>query len=76
MANITKDILKDKWGEIQKIISTLPTYEELLEKYRILGANESLSDIQVPETALDTIIKYSPLIRNRLTLMRLKRLIK
>ena len=75
MASITKDLLKAKWGEIQKIILTLPTYEQLLEKYRILGANESLSDIQVPETALDNIIKYSPLIRNRLTLMRLKRLI-
>ncbi len=76
ISGITAKLLKDNWAKICDIVLGIPTCEELLEKYRALGLNENLSDIEVPVNALDNIIKYSPLVRNRITLMRLRSLIK
>lgn len=70
---ITAEQIKAKWGEICEIVRDVPTYEELLSVYRTIGAYSTLEDIGVPGDRLEKLIEYSPLVRNRLTLMRLRR---
>ncbi len=62
----------EHWNEICAVIDGIPTYDELMEKYQILGAKTTLSEIEIPEDKLDILLEYSPLVRNRLTLMRLR----
>ena len=73
---ITAKIIEDNMGKICDIINDIPTYEELIKKYKILGAKYSLSDINVSDDKLDLILEYSPLVRNRLTFMRLLKALK
>jgi glycerol-1-phosphate dehydrogenase [NAD(P)+] len=73
---ITAKLIEEKWDKIRDIIDTIPTYKELIEKYEILGVKSKLGDIDVSEEKLDALMEYSPLVRNRLTLMRLRRAIK
>ena len=73
---ITANLIEEKWDKIRDIIDTTPTYKELIEKYEILGVKSKLGDIDVSEEKLDALMEYSPLVRNRLTLMRLRRAIK
>lgn len=75
-SGIKAKTITDKWNAICDIINTIPTYDELIKKYRLLGAKWSLSDIDVPEEKLDILLEYSPFVRNRLTLMRLRRAMK
>jgi GTP pyrophosphokinase len=42
---------------------------------KMIGAKASLSDIDVDEDKLSVLLEYSPLVRNRLTLMRLRKCI-
>lgn len=73
---ITAKMMNDNRKAICDIIASIPTYEELLKTYEALGVKSTLSDIDVAEDKLDTILEYSPLVRNRITLMRLRRAIK
>ena len=61
------------WPEICEIIDSVPTCDRLMEKYEKLGVKSTLADISVPEPYLDALLEYAPLVRNRLTLMRLRR---
>ena len=72
---LTGQAICEKWVEICNIISSIPTYEELFEIYKLLGTKASLSDIGVDEGKTSILLEYSPLVRNRLTLMRLRRMI-
>lgn len=72
-AGITAELIAEKWEQIREIIDTVPTPEELIEKYEVLGLKSSLGDIDVPREKRDLLLEYSPLVRNRLTLMRLRR---
>lgn len=71
--SVNAKLIEEKWDKICDIINTVPTYNELIEKYEILGVKSNLGDIGVPEEKLDSLMEYSPLVRNRLTLMRLRR---
>lgn len=73
---ITAEQIKDKWEKICDVVNEIPSYDTLLEKYRILGLKESFEDIGIDENMKEKIMKYSPLIRNRLTLMRLSKCFK
>ena len=64
------------WPEIQEIVAEIPTAEELTERLTALGTKVSLSDIGVPEEKLPEILDTAPYCRNRLTLMRLRRMIR
>ena len=75
-ADMTAKRIADKWNEICSIIDTVPTYEQLIKIYEMLGTKSCLTDIGIPENRLDALLEYSPLVRNRLTLMRLRRAIK
>ena len=71
---ITEKALTNHLKGICEIIKSIPTYEELIKIYEILGAKSSLSHIGIPEEKLSTLLEYSPLVRNRLTLMRIRRI--
>lgn len=73
---IKSQTITDNWNRICDIIDTIPSYDELIKKYEMLGAKSNLSDIDVPEEKIDILMEYSPLVRNRLTLMRLCRALK
>ena len=72
---ITAELIEEKWEQVREIIDAIPTPEELIEKYEVLGVKASLGDIDVPGEKRDLLLEYSPLVRNRLTLMRLRRAI-
>ena len=71
---MNEEIFMSHFEKIQEIINSIPTYDELIKTYEMLGAKSSLNDIGVPEEKLCTLLEYSPLVRNRLTLMRLGRM--
>ena len=71
---ITEKILMSHFEGIREIINSIPTYEELIKIYKMLGAKASLGDIGISEDKLCHLLEYSPLVRNRLTLMRLRRI--
>jgi glycerol-1-phosphate dehydrogenase [NAD(P)+] len=70
-----KDIEKS-WKDICNIIADLPDPEYLLEVYALFNAKKNLEDIEVSENYAQQLIEYSHLVRNRLTLMRLRKCIK
>ena len=74
-AGITADKIKEKWAEIIEIINSIPTYEELVRIYKLLGINKTLEDIGIPEKYENLILDFSPLVRNRVTLMRIRKAI-
>ena len=49
------------------------TCDDLIEKYKLLGAKFCPADIGVSEECVETLLEYSPFVRNRLTLMRLRK---
>lgn len=73
---ITAKALEEKWEEIVKVIDAIPTYEALYTVFGTLGVKASLSDIGVPEEKEAFLLDYSPLVRNRVTLMRLRAMMK
>ena len=71
---MNEKILASHITRICEIIDSIPTYDELIKIYNILGAKSSLSDINISQKKLCALLEYSPLVRNRLTLMRLRRM--
>lgn len=61
------------WSKICDEIKTLPEVEQLEAIYLSLGVKSKLSDIDVPDEKVDKLLDYSPMVRNRLTLMRLRK---
>lgn len=74
-AGITAELLANRWDVICAIVRTVPTERELLDKYRVLGLVSTLDELGVPEDKHNVLLDVSPLVRNRLTLMRLRRAI-
>lgn len=75
LAKVTPDKLEKAWPEIRRLVAEIPTGEEIFDFLEALGAKRTLSDIEVPEEKLPTLLDGSPLIRNRLTLMRIRRML-
>lgn len=67
--------LKEKWGEIVKIIRSVPSYEECLEAMKKAGCKLTVADIGKEEKLFFDCMKYSPYMRRRLTLLRMKDMI-
>jgi len=70
---ITAERITECWEKICGIIDEIPQEETLLALYEMLSVRKTLSDIGVAEEKTEALLKYSPLVRNRLTLMRLLR---
>lgn len=72
-AGITGQQIRSHWDAIRGEIGKLPDPDALLETYRKLGVKSCLADIQVPDALEERLLDVSPMVRNRLTLMRLRR---
>ena len=76
LAPVTAEAVITAWPEMRKIISSIPRPEEIEEKLAAIGAKRSLSDIGVDPALEPLLLDACPLGRNRLTLMRLRRMLR
>ena len=72
---VDKDDLKNKWGEIRKIIKNIPSYEECRKAMETAGCKITIADIGKSEKLFWDCFEYSPYMRARLTLLRMKNMI-
>lgn len=72
-AGITGECIRKHWAQIQEEIAKVPTAENLRKLYRNLGVMDTLTDLGVSEDKKALLLDLSPMVRNRLTLMRLRR---
>ena len=72
---VSVEVIEANWKKVCEIVEAIPTREELIQKYEVIGAKATLDDIVIPKDKLNILLEYSPLVRNRLTLMRLRRAI-
>ena len=75
LSGVTKERIAACWSDIRNIINSIPKSDYFYALLEQLGAKRELEDIGVSSADLDALLKYSPLVRNRLTLMRMKRMI-
>lgn len=73
--DVTADILSVNWDKICNELNKLPDIEKLTDLYNKFNIKSRLSDIDVPDSTEEDLLKYSPMVRNRLTLMRLRKCI-
>lgn len=69
---VTPEKLDSSWEEIVKAIGSVPSYEVCKEAMTKAGCKMSHCDIGKPRELIDNCIKYSPFMRRRLTLLRLR----
>ena len=74
--DVTAKILEENWQKVRGEIEKLPKIDDLRSTYEKFNILSRLSDIDVDENKAKDLLKYSPMVRNRLTLMRLRRAIK
>lgn len=72
-AGITAQQIRTHLEAIRREIGKIPDAVYLLDTYRQLGVKSCLGDIQVPDTLEQQLLDDSPMVRNRLTLMRLRK---
>lgn len=73
--NVNKETLKNKWSSIVKIIRSVPDYEECKAAMQKAHCKITVGDINKAPEFFDKCVKYSPYMRRRLTLLRLKDMI-
>ncbi len=67
--------IEELWGEIAKIIKKVPSYSECKTAMEKAGCKTTVKDIKKNQKLFDDCVKYSPYMRRRLTLLRLKNMI-
>ena len=72
---VTAEILKTVWEQICSVIAGLPTPERLEKIYGFFGVKRTLAEIGVRAELAESLLRNSHLVRNRLTLMRIKKCI-
>ncbi len=75
LAAVTPEALEEHWAELQDIIAQIPSAEELYALLEQLGAKRNLESIGIAPEDKDIVFRYSAMVRNRLTLMRTKRMV-
>ena len=73
--DVDPETLKTKWPEIVAIIKSVPSYEECKSAMEKAGCKITVADIGKDQKLFDDCVKYSPYMRHRLTLLRLKDMI-
>lgn len=68
-------VLEDKWQEIREIIHNIPSYDEVYSAMKKAGCKLTVEDIGKSQELVDSCIEYSPYMRYRLTLLRLRGMI-
>ena len=69
---ITGEQIRNNLDAIRQEIDKLPDPQQLMKTYRKLGVKSTLEDIQVSQQLEQRLLADSPMVRNRLTLMRLR----
>lgn len=72
---VDKDMLRECWGDIVKIIHSVPSYEECKNAMIKAGCKITITDIGKDVSFFKKCMAYSPYMRRRLTLLRLKNMI-
>ena len=72
---VSPEKLKISWSEIAQIIKGMPSYEECKLAMEKAGCKITVDDIKKDRAFFDKCVKYSPYMRKRLTLLRLKDMI-
>ena len=67
--------LKENWGEIVKIIRSVPSYEVCKAAMQKAGCKITVADIGKDEDFFRACMYYSPFMRRRMTLLRMKHMI-
>lgn len=75
-AGISGEQIRKNWEQIRQELDKIPEERVLLAAYERLGVKSTLPDIQVDASMEQRLLEDSPLVRNRLTLMRLRRCLK
>ena len=75
LSALTPQALTERWPEVRKIVDSLPSADEIYGMLEKIGAKRTLEEIGVTDSDTDAILRYSPLVRNRLTLMRVRRML-
>ena len=65
----------DHWAEVKDIIAAIPPAEELGALYDKIGAIYKPEDIGIDPALADDMLSVSAAIRNRLTLIRMRRVL-
>lgn len=73
--NITADLIAVHWSEVCEVIKKLPDIKYLKDIYMKFNIKSCLQDIGVSNSKAKDLLNYSPSVRNRLTLMRLRKCI-
>ena len=73
--SVDPDDLKAKWSGIRKIIRSIPSYDECRTAMEKAGCKLTVQDIGKDEKLFADCIEFSPYMRRRLTLLRLKNMI-
>ena len=73
--SVDPDDLKNKWSEIRKIIRSIPSHGQCRAAMEKAGCKLTVKDIGKDEGLFADCIEYSPYMRHRLTLLRLKNMI-
>ena len=76
LSAVTEESLIRAWPRIREIVARIPAADEIQGLLAALGAKHTLEDIGVPEEKRSALLDYSPLVRNRLTLMRMRRMLR
>ena len=67
--------IKDSWDNIVKTIKSMPSYEKCKLAMEKAGCKITTDDIKKDRAFFNKCVKYSPYMRKRLTLLRLKDMI-
>lgn len=65
--------LYSKWDQLQQHMSAIPTAAQIADILEATGAKRSLADVGVDEGLRERLLLHAPLVRNRLTFMRVRR---
>lgn len=76
---VTDDVdpraLEAKWPEIRAIIHSIPSYDKVYSAMKKAGCKLTVEDIGKSQQLVNICTKYSPYMRHRLTLLRLREMI-
>ena len=74
--SVNPDDITKGWQKIREYISSVPSYEQIRAAMINAGCKTTVAEIEKEQEYFDLCVKYSPYMRKRLTLLRLRDMIK
>ena len=74
LAHVSPERIAEKWPQIRALVEEIPDAQEIRAILSRLGAKDSLEALGIPDSKKELLLDWSPLVRNRLTLMRVRRM--